>query len=377
MPNITKAFTRYAKCEKTKKKQEFYDDTLKGFILEVKQNNRKTFYLRVILKNGKRKYIKIGDGAVINADEARVKALKLKKDFELRDSDDTNHHIPTLKEFYKDYYLPYIKKHVKSYKSNDATFRNHILPVLGDKPMDKVKKIEIMKFHTDLVDKKHLKPSSANKFLIFLSQAYRLAKDFELEGVMENPVRGVKLFEENNERQRFLTKKETKRLLISVCESENPHLKYIIPMLILTGARRGEVLQAKWCDFDEINMHWIIPTGKSGKKRVLPLTPAFYDLYKQIPKISNIYLFPSPFSTKPYKSVYSSWNNARKKAGLKDVRMHDLRHSFASALVNGGRSLYEVQTLLGHSTSKMTQRYAHLSNNALMQAASCAQKLIS
>lgn len=242
--------------------------------------------------------------------------------------------------------------------------------------MNDIKKIDVMKMHNDLVDKKSLKPSSANKALIFLSQAYRLAREFEVDGVDENPVKGIKPFEENNERQRFLTRRETKKLLISIHESKNKYLKYIIPMLILTGARRGEVLKARWCDFDEVNMHWIIPTSKSGKKRVLPLTPALYELYKQIPQKSRLYLFPSPISGEPYKSIFSAWNRARTKAGLNDVRMHDLRHSFASALVNDGRSLYEVQTLLGHSTSKMTQRYAHLNNEALMQAASCAQKLI-
>ena len=282
----------------------------------------------------------------------------------------------TLREFYSNYYLPYIKQHVKSYKANDSSFRNHILPVFGDVPMDMIKKIEIMRAHNELVEKKKLKPSSANKFLIFLSQAYRLAKDFELEGVVDNPVHGIKLFEENNEVQRFLTRSEARRLLVSVYESENKSLKYIIPMLILTGARKGEVLKARWCDFDEVQMHWIIPTSKNGKKRALPLTPAFYELYKQIPKKSPIYLFPSPVTNIPYLCIYRTWDVARKRAGLRDVRMHDLRHSFASELVNRGRSLYEVQILLGHSTSKMTQRYAHLSNESLMQAASCAQRLI-
>ena len=83
-----------------------------------------------------------------------------------------------------------------------------------------------------------------------------------------------------------------------------------------------------------------------------------------------------PKTNLPQNDVYQAWNNARIKANLKDVRMHDLRHSFASQLVNSGRSLYEVQTLLGHSSIKMTQRYAHLSNESLMSAVSCAGKLL-
>jgi integrase len=172
-------------------------------------------------------------------------------------------------------------------------------------------------------------------------------------------------------RERYLTKDEATRLIDAINQTEqNIHLKYIIPMLILTGARRGEVLKAKHEDFNLNQLCWTIPTSKSGKKRVLPITPQLLELYKSIPKDDTPYLFASAKSKKPYVTIYVSWNSARTRAGLKDLRMHDLRHSFASALVNNGRSLYEVQTLLGHSTSKMTQRYAHLSNENLMKAAS-------
>ena len=147
-------------------------------------------------------------------------------------------------------------------------------------------------------------------------------------------------------------------------------------MLILTGARKGEVLRARYEDFNLNQLTWTIPISKSGKKRILPITPQLLELYNSIPKTNGEYLFASPVTGKPYVSIYNSWNSARTKAGLKDVRIHDLRHSFASFLVNSGRSLYEVQTLLGHSTSTMTQRYAHLSNESLMSAASCAGDLM-
>ena len=119
---------------------------------------------------------------------------------------------------------------------------------------------------------------------------------------------------------------------------------------------------------------WTIPTSKNGKKRIIPISNKLKELINTIPNTSS-YLFPSPKTKLPQKDFYRSWDHARRKALLKDVRLHDLRHSFASALVNAGRSLYEVQTLLGHSSLKMTQRYAHLSNESLMKAVSCASKL--
>jgi len=147
-------------------------------------------------------------------------------------------------------------------------------------------------------------------------------------------------------------------------------------MLLLSGARKREVLDAKWNDFDMLNNLWTIPITKNGKKRILPITKPLQTILNQIPKDKTPFLFASPLKHKPYISIYQSWNNARVKAKLKEVRMHDLRHTYASALVNAKCSLYEVQVLLGHSTAKMTQRYAHLSNESLMRAASNAGKLV-
>ena len=226
-----------------------------------------------------------------------------------------------------------------------------------------------------MVQVKKLKPSTANKFLIFLSQAYTIAIEYELEGITDNPASKVKPLQENNAKERFISKREAKRLILAVNESQNPNLKYIIPFLLLTGARRGEVLKAQWKEFNTLTMVWTIPTSKNGKKRHVPISPKLYELIQTIPRRS-IYLFPSPKTGIPQNDIYKAWDHARRKAGLKDVRLHDLRHSFASALVNAGRSLYEVQTLLGHSSLKMTQRYAHLSNESLMKAVSCASKLL-
>ncbi|WP_458699933.1 tyrosine-type recombinase/integrase [Sulfurospirillum sp. 1307] len=377
---LTQAFVKRAKCEKDKSKQEFHDDELKGFMLEVRANGRKTFYLRIVLHDGKRKSTKLGDATILPTQEARTKALKLKRSLEegkevIIDTPPPEFSSMTLLSFYHQYYLPFVQKHVKSWKSNDSMMRVHILPKFGKYKMSEIKKHDIMKAHIEMVQVKKLKPSTANKFLIFLSQAYTIAIEYELEGIANNPASKVKPLEENNARERFVTKREAKRLIKAVNESQNINLKYIIPFLLLTGARRGEVLKAQWKDINLNQNIWTIPTSKNGKKRILPISEKLKELISTIPNHSK-YLFPSPKTGIPQNDFYRSWDHARRKAGLKDVRLHDLRHSFASALVNSGRSLYEVQTLLGHSNMKMTQRYAHLSNESLMNAISCAGKLL-
>lgn len=380
--NLSQVFVKRVECEQGKSKQEFYDNEIKGFFLEVRANKSKTYFLKAIVDK-KRVTKKIGDANVMDIKSARVKALKLKraveegKDIVIGKSSKNKSSILTLEAFYEEYYIPYIKMHIKSYETNISVFKNHILPKFRNSAMNDITKKDIMQLHTNMVQKKKLAPATANKVLIFISHVFNVAMQLEIKGIEVNPASKIKPYLLNNARERYLTKDEATRLIDAINQTEqNIHLKYIIPMLILTGARRGEVLKAKHEDFNLNQLCWTIPTSKSGKKRVLPITPQLLELYKSIPKDDTPYLFASAKSKKPYVTIYVSWNSARTRAGLKDLRMHDLRHSFASALVNSGRSLYEVQTLLGHSTSKMTQRYAHLSNESLMSAASCASSLL-
>jgi integrase len=153
-------------------------------------------------------------------------------------------------------------------------------------------------------------------------------------------------------------------------------LRFIVPMLILSGARKREVLDAKWADFDLARKAWRIPVTKSGQARHVPLSDGAINVLNSIPRIDCEWTFANPKTQLPYVSVFCSWNTARKQAGLADVRMHDLRHSFASLLINSGRTLYEVQHILGHSQVKTTQRYAHLSQDTLLDASNAATRAV-
>ena len=372
---LTTDFIKRLKPPTDKQKEQYFDSDLTGLMLEVKNTGSKIYYYRYREDNSQ-KMVRIGTTTDTTLQEAKVKY------FELKENQDNPQPPPqpkektpiTFQEFYDTYYLPYIQTHIKSYETNISIFKNHILSDLSTTPMNELKKIDVMTHHSNMLHKKNLSKGTANKFLIFLSNAYKLANDFELLQDY-NPCKGVKEYELNNQRQIFLSKTQAKRLLQEVNKSQNEHLKYIIPMLLLTGARKREVLDAQWCDFDMNNMLWIIPITKNGKKRILPITEPLQELLKQVPKQSK-YLFTSPKTNKPYVTIFQSWNTARTKAKLPEVRIHDLRHTYASALVNAKCSLYEVQVLLGHSTAKMTQRYAHLSNESLMNAASCAGRLL-
>ena len=122
---------------------------------------------------------------------------------------------------------------------------------------------------------------------------------------------------------------------------------------------------------------WRIPTTKAGRPRYVPMSNGVLTLLANVPHDDKCpYVFANPKTKKPYCAFFHSWDTARKKAGLSDVRIHDLRHSFASFLVNAGRSIYEVQKILGHTQIKTTQRYAHLSQDTLLDAADAVGNLI-
>jgi integrase len=148
------------------------------------------------------------------------------------------------------------------------------------------------------------------------------------------------------------------------------HVRPIIMLALLTGARRGEIMRAEWDHVDLDRGTWLIPETKAGRPRTVPLGDhgiAFLSDLKQT--ATTRYVCPNPKTGQPFRQIYAQWNKIRKAAGLPDVRFHDLRHTYASALINGSRSLYEVQHILGHTQARTTQRYAHLTHETLRDAA--------
>ena len=368
--DLTQAFVRKTTVPESLNSIDHYDERMPGLLLKVLPSGRKTYYIRY--KNPKKVNCqrKIGNAEILSLSQARALARRKLAEVAMGEDpfkDAPLNLSPTLEAFAENDYIPYVKTYKKSWEMDISRIRNHLLPYFGTMRMKDIEKRDVVQLINDQLP--DYKPGSINRVIILLRYMFNLAIKWEVEGVFRNPTAGIPLLKENNQVERFLSVEEAKALLIAIKASKNPMLQHIVSMLILTGARKREVLDAKWEDFDMERTSWRIPNTKAGKARIVPLSDTATALLTKLRKKKRSpYAFANPITLKPYKSIYYSWHTARKEAGLDDVRIHDLRHSFASFLVNAGRSLYEVQTLLGHTQIKTTQRYAHLSTTSLRAA---------
>ncbi|WP_336491869.1 tyrosine-type recombinase/integrase [Methylobacterium nigriterrae] len=147
--------------------------------------------------------------------------------------------------------------------------------------------------------------------------------------------------------------------------------------MLLTGGRRNEIGQARRECIDWDRRTLLVPLSKSGKPRHIALNAAAVALLRSIrPLPGNPFIFPTRRTGRPSPTFFSAWTRIKNRAGLSDLRLHDLRHTFASSLINEGVSIYVVQQLLGHANIKTTQRYSHLSRETLQSAAEAAGRFV-
>lgn len=374
MPTVklSQQIVNEARCSTNKRKCDLFDSNCTGLMLEIRASGGKTYYLRYQDNRGRTRQLKLASANDISLKQAK-KLFQQKRNMIAMGHDPCEikvqtKAIPTFANFIHQQYIPFVKTYKRSWSSDISLLKNHLLPRFSHKYLDEITRQDIVKMHYER-RASGAAAGSANRLLVLMRFIFNLAIRWEIPGIKSNPTQNIPLMEANNKRERYLSIEEAQRLYVAVQASENSMLQFIVPMLILTGARKREVLDAKWRDFDLTRRIWRIPFTKSGKARHVPLSDGVINLLGTMPKVAHCeWAFANPVTQKPYVSIFWAWDSARKKANLADVRMHDLRHSTASFLVNAGRTLYEVQHILGHSQVKTTQRYAHLNNDTLLSA---------
>ena len=191
----------------------------------------------------------------------------------------------------------------------------------------------------------------------------------------KNPAARIQQYNVDNKVEHYMNDDELQRLLTVLRSDDPPTVCRIALFLLSTGARLSEALQASWGQIDRQTRVWRIPAARSKSKRIraIPLNDSALEILDLLDTEGRVeHLFVNLQTNAPLTSVNRVWGRLRNKAGLPHLRLHDLRHQFASFLVNSGRTLYEVQKILGHSDTKVTERYAHLSLATLQDASNSA-----
>ncbi len=270
--------------------------------------------------------------------------------------------------FVSSVYLPYIKQRKQSWLLDERIARQHISSAFGHRQLADVERREVETWLLSL-SARGLAPATCNRILAVFKSICSLAVTHGLLPVGQSPCLGVSPFKVRTQRERYLTQDEARRLMRELERSDRPEA-LVLRLLLLTGARKSEILQARWEHVHLDQCLLTVPVSKSGRPRHISLSDEAIALIQSIPRSPGCpWLFPGHAPGKPLSDIYLFWDSLRRKLGLADVRIHDLRHTFASFLVNAGHSLYEVQKLLGHSDPRTTMRYAHLEQTSLLAAA--------
>lgn len=399
MANLTETFARRVKAPPSGNRIH-YDGEITGFGLRVTANEAKSFVLNYRFNGQERRYT-IGPFPEFSVQMARDRAYELRqaissgqdpftlRETKQREAVEAEARLRTLRDLANEYLERHanVHKRPKSIREDKAMLNGVILTRLGRIRVAHITRRDISTLHADLKMTRY----RANRVLALLRKMFNFAlSDSEQEwGLSQNPAAGVLRFQEEK-RERWLSEKELEHLTAAMAKYPNQRAKaadvsakqrkYVhaeaframnaLRLIVLTGARKGEVLQATWSQFDLGRGVWTKPSHSTKQKRIehVPLNDQAVAFLKSLPK-SGEFLFPGRKSGEHLSDLKYPWAEVCEVAKLKGVRIHDLRHTFASHLVSKGAPLTMVGKLLGHTQPQTTARYAHLADNPLREAA--------
>jgi integrase len=284
----------------------------------------------------------------------------------------------TLQEFWDDHYAKWAPNVKRSFNRDEQLFRLRLAPRLGHKKLVDIVRADAVVMQNELA-KEDLSESSNNHHVKLLRRLLSLSCQW---GFLErNVLKGIQLLNGGDSHVEHYLDTDQIKKLIEVLDA-HPHLmaSWILKCLLSTGMRFSEVTGGRWQEIDLDAGIWRVPAERSKSKKAMVkyLNESAKHVLQMVgTQGKSEYVFPNPKTDKPYTTITRVWYRLRKLAKIPaNVRIHDMRHTYASLLVNAGRSLYEVQRLLSHQSPTTTMKYAHLSSKTLQEAAGAASILV-
>jgi integrase len=357
-----------------------YDDAVKGFGVRVTATGAKAFVLNYRTRHSRERRYTIGRFPSWGTAAARIEAAALKRRIG-QGADPLGEIVagrgaPSVTDLctrFETEYLP--RKRISTQKTYRQQITGEILPTLGRLKVADVSFADIDGLHRAIT--KRGRPYRANRVIALLSRIFSMAIKWRLRA--DNPCKGIERNQEH-QRRRYLAADELARLTKVLAEYRDQQSANIIRLLLLTGARRGEVLAAKWKDLNLKTGVWNKPgtTTKQKIQHTIPLSEAarrlLLDLHEQA-GARDEWVFPA-HDGGPRRDVKDAWAAFCKAANIRGARLHDLRHTYASVLASAGLSLPVIGALLGHATPVTTARYSHLFDDPLRVATERASAIL-
>ena len=347
-----------------------WDNEIRGFGVRVNLNSKKTFILKYRVGQGRSARIRkpvIGTYGVMKVDEARKIARKWLLDAsEGNDPKEVDKTSILLKDFCNVYLQQHanIKKKLSSVIEDKRLMRLHIIPNFGNICLKEITRSMITKHHQSM----YQTPHGANRFLSLMSKMMNLAERWEYRPLNSNPCRHIERYKEEG-RQIYLSMEQIEKIGHVIKQMEQTESIFVlsaIKLLLFTGRRTGEILTLKWDYIDFENSKMNLPDTKTGAKSFF-FSPTVKQILLNLPNKEG-FVFKSVLKDKRVTTVRHIWKKICKLAKIENVRVHDLRHTYASLAVQNGYSLPIISKMLGHADIKTTQRYAHLHDDPVNQA---------
>ena len=347
----------------------FWDRDLPGFGVRVYPSGAKVFVVQTYAF-GRSKRVTLGRHGPLLVDQARAEATRIIARIKAGEPPVPAKPAaePPMRDLAERYEREYVAMHCKPVTASHygLMLRKHIVPGLGELRVADVERKHIMTFQYGLSDM----PTVANRAVDILVKMFNLAEAWGLRPRGKNPCRFVRRYKVEKHHERFLTHEELYRLgqVLNIAPAErlaSSHAAAAIRLLVLTGCRRNEILGLRWEDLDFEAGEMRLADSKTGA-RVVPMPAPAAKVLADLRRVpGNPWVFPGRKKGTHQRNLNDSWDRVRKRADLDGVRLHDLRHSFASRALALGEGLPMIGKLLGHRKVQTTARYAHLARESV------------
>lgn len=347
-----------------------WDGLLPGFGVRVYPTGQKAFVLSYRVK-GRKHLMALGRYGVLTLDQARNLARRrLAEIIEGADPLEERRKAASgtlVADLCKDYMERYALRFKKSWKEDARLINRYVLPAWKTFQVRQIRRSDVAALHHQIGKTSHYE---ANRTLSLLSKMFELARNEYgfLDETTANPAQGIKRHPEKK-RDRWVTRDELPRLIDCIRDEPNVYVRSALMLYLLTGVRKSELLNTEWKDVDLERAILRLPDTKAGRPHRVPLSPPAVTILAALPKqFENPFVFPGHIKGRPLVGIFKNWDKIRTAAGLKDVRLHDLRRTVGSWLAQSGHNLQLIGKVLNHSNLATTEVYAHLADSQVRDA---------